>query len=671
MKEEKHHMLRPLKKLIQLGIVHERQMLIGLFIFSLGLRVGAVIYLGVPYPVYEDLMEPGQIAENLIRGAGYTFDFYGYRSEAPLQAFIPPHYPLLVYSVLRWTSEPALALGLVQAFIGSLMPILMYLLVRGFADHSAALLSAWLTAIYPVFVIQTARPLPTTLVGFLITAVMTTTVLVRRGGYGRSLALGLALGLAALARTTMLGLIPIVILWLWLNRWNVSRLWRKLGIALLVTALVISPWLIRNYLVFGEWVFSTNAGITFWNGNNPFTTGSGWDVYIERLRLYSGHPFPDYPADGIVTPRPYPLPNELETQVGELDELELDRQLLQAGIAFIQTQPRLWLNVTAQKLVSFWWFRPNIGMVRYLYNPEWLLPYKLVYVPLLALAVIGVILSLKQWRMYSLFYACFAYFSCAYVAFNVVSRYRFEIEQFLLLFASLALTQGIARSGESPSEESEDKWESFARKDAEFYVCTALDPGDFFPSGERTIANILHQYGSFLDDYGSALEIGCGVGRLAIPLARVFRHVTAVDISPTMLDKLAANCSQLGLKNVEACTPSGDWIRESWHDFAISLLVFQHIEDEAIIQGYIIGMYRCLKPGGIALLQFDTRARTVAYRLRNLIPDALLPRTQRRGIRRIRRSREELLALFSKVGFRLLANDGKQSESEVFVLRKG
>jgi hypothetical protein len=222
-----------------------------------------------------------------------------------------------------------------------------------------------------------------------------------------------------------------------------------LGIALIVAVLVISPWLIRNYLLFGKCVFSTNAGITFWNGNNPFTTGSGWDVYIERLRQYSGHPFPDYPEGGIVTPRPYPLPRELETQVDQLGELELDRRLLQAGMAFIQTQPRLWLSLTYQKLVSFWWFRPNIGAVGYLYNPEWILPYKLVYIPLLALAVTGIVLSFKQWRMYSLFYACFAYFTCAYVAFNVVSRYRFEIEQFLLFFASLALTQGIGRRGEA------------------------------------------------------------------------------------------------------------------------------------------------------------------------------------------------------------------------------
>jgi len=192
-------------------------------------------------------------------------------------------------------------------------------------------------------------------------------------------------------------------------------------------------------------VFSTNAGMTFWNGNNPFTTGSGWDVYVERLRAYTGRPLLAYPTQGIVATARYPLPKELEIQVGWLDELELDRRLFQAGVAFIQNQPRLWLNLTVQKLVSFWWFRPNIGTVRRLYDPEWILPYQALYALLLPLTVSGIILSFKQWRKYSLFYICFAYFTGAYVTFNVVTRYRFEIEQFLLFFASLALTQRIGR----------------------------------------------------------------------------------------------------------------------------------------------------------------------------------------------------------------------------------
>ena len=107
-------MFKLLKKSIQLVLAHERQMLIGLFILALGLRLAAVAYLGVPDPVKDS--ESGQIARNLTQGAGYTFDFYSYRTETPLRAFIPPLYPLLLYVAFRWRPDPATALGVAQSF---------------------------------------------------------------------------------------------------------------------------------------------------------------------------------------------------------------------------------------------------------------------------------------------------------------------------------------------------------------------------------------------------------------------------------------------------------------------------------------------------------------------------------------------------------------------------
>ncbi len=77
-----------------------------------------------------------------------------------------------------------------------------------------------------------------------------------------------------------------------------------------------------------------------------------------------------------------------------------------------------------------------------------------------------------------------------------------------------------------------------------------------------------------------------------------------------------------------------------------------------------------LKPGGVALLQFDTRPQTQAYRLRNTLPDVLLPRPWRRGIRRIRRSPDDLAKILTDAGFERVRDEGKGTEEHVFVLRK-
>jgi len=48
----------------------------------------------------------------------------------------------------------------------------------------------------------------------------------------------------------------------------------------------------------------------------------------------------------------------------------------------------------------------------------------------------------------------------------------------------------------------------------------------------------------------SVLDIGCGAGTLAIPLASKVRSVTATDISDEMLGHLEERCRELGLTNV-------------------------------------------------------------------------------------------------------------------------
>lgn len=48
----------------------------------------------------------------------------------------------------------------------------------------------------------------------------------------------------------------------------------------------------------------------------------------------------------------------------------------------------------------------------------------------------------------------------------------------------------------------------------------------------------------------TVLDVGCGAGTLAVPLASRVKSVTAMDISDKMLELLAARCKELGITNV-------------------------------------------------------------------------------------------------------------------------
>lgn len=222
-----------------------------------------------------------------------------------------------------------------------------------------------------------------------------------------------------------------------------------------------------------------------------------------------------------------------------------------------------------------------------------------------------------------------------------------------------------------------NRWEALAREDAEFYIAGRSVPDgdpqavhDFFESGRGPAAWMLEEVGDDLPGRDLALEIGCGVGRLLIPMAEHFSRVIGVDVAPTMLRKLRANCERFGIGNAEPMLVDEPWDRRGDADLVYSWLVMQHIADPALIASLIRRAAGTLRAGGVALLQFDTRPPSPAYRLRNALPDVLLPRMWRRGIRRIRRSPQRLGPLFGAAGLEVTRQLGPRTEEHVFILRK-
>lgn len=419
---------------------HSQRIVVLLFGLGLVLRLAAVAILGVPDPV--EHTESGQIAAGLIGGEGYAFDFYGLRPEAPLRSFVPPLYTLLVAFCLAVSSHPALLLGSVQALLSSLTPVCMYFAGRRLAGVRVALVAGLATAVYPVFVIQAARPLPLSLNAFLLSFLVLLMLYMPadRGLPIYAVGIGIVLGLLSLSRTSMLGLFPGFALWLWLNCHSYIRWPRTLLVTASVVTIILSPWLIRNYRSHGQMLpLTTNGGMTFWNGNNPFTTGSAWDVYADKARAYAGLTRAELPGEGIIVLKPYILPNGLQDRGGTLSELALDRALYEAGLEFVRQHPKQWFALLVQKTRSFWWFRPNLAKDSELYRKAWALPYQVLYTLVVVLFVSGIVASWRQWRTYAFLYYLFGYLTVTYALFNVVTRYRWEIEGVLLLFGAIGI----------------------------------------------------------------------------------------------------------------------------------------------------------------------------------------------------------------------------------------
>jgi cyclopropane fatty-acyl-phospholipid synthase-like methyltransferase len=223
---------------------------------------------------------------------------------------------------------------------------------------------------------------------------------------------------------------------------------------------------------------------------------------------------------------------------------------------------------------------------------------------------------------------------------------------------------------------SENRWETFARENAERYICTTggvdFSTPDgwrvFVQSGRDDVGQILAEASAHLSGWNRAIEIGCGVGRLAMPMSERFGEVVAVDVAPTMLRRLADNCRSASIENVKGFLPTEPWYEQGAADLIYSLIVFQHIESWDIIAEYCRRMAGCLAKDGVCYVQFDTRPRSLPSFVVSQLPDPLLPRPWRKGIRRIRRSRASLLNLFSASGLTVREELRQDTERHVFLM---
>ncbi|MCU0502718.1 MAG: hypothetical protein MUC51_13315 [Anaerolineae bacterium] len=412
--------------------------LVGIFLLALTLRLAAIALVG-PSPDIVGYSESGLTAANLVQGRGYTYDYYGLRQALPLQAFMPPLFVGFVYLCLKFSANPPLIFALAQAFLSALTCLAVYwLAIELSRNRIVALLAALGVACYPVLILMVTVPASLTLhLAVLAWALAFTAPLARRRSAGYALAAGVLWGVMGLGRPAMLAFLPCIVLWLALNR-DASRRWLRDGAVLVAAAvLIVVPWTIRNAAVLGRFVpVATNGGFVFWNGNNPFTTGSGHDVYTDKASQFLGRPV-DAQLPAVMQWQPYPLPPEIQRQVATLPETELDRRLLQAGLDFMRQEPRAWAALLGRKVIAFWWFRENLGAA---YEGSWTRYYKPLYILTLLLTAAGLALSVAQWRRYSLLYLFFGFTAVTYIGFQVLTRYRWEIEPFFLIFAALAVT---------------------------------------------------------------------------------------------------------------------------------------------------------------------------------------------------------------------------------------
>lgn len=169
-------------------------------------------------------------------------------------------------------------------------------------------------------------------------------------------------------------------------------------------------------------------------------------------------------------------------------------------------------------------------------------------------------------------------------------------------------------------------WEKWGREDPYFGVLAderfsadniASNRDEFFAAGRGFVTHLLRRYEHMFGPLprGSALDHGCGVGRLTFPLARQFEHASALDISPSMLAEARANAEEFKASNIDFALADDDLSNaQGQFDFVNSHIVLQHIP---VRRGMAIlaRLVDRVRPGGGFHLHVSFRTEPALWRL--------------------------------------------------------
>lgn len=283
-----------------------RAIVLAAVVLGVVLRLAFAFGYWVNKPLTLDEREYLLLATTLARGEGFTYaEPAGRPAERHFER--PPMFAVFVAGILRLTDDPLASaprddagvprgfprsstdvpasIKVAQSFIGAFVIVLIAALTARIAGGAGAAVAAMLAAVYPPLASSSGYVLAEPLYSALA---LTVVWLLGRGaglpgtgqadGPGRrgptmsmTLVAGALAGVAVLTKESMIFFLPLAFVWLLARRCPRAAIALALG-----AALVLTPWIARNYGVYGRFVLTApHGGVTFWTGNNALARGEG------------------------------------------------------------------------------------------------------------------------------------------------------------------------------------------------------------------------------------------------------------------------------------------------------------------------------------------------------------------------------------------------------------
>lgn len=416
-----------------------RTLILGLFLVAFAVRLAWVLTLAGPL-TWDDEREFAEVARHLVAGDGFVSS--SYRANPILPAYLA--------LTFRIFGEGFLAARVGQAVFGALTCVLVAMIAHRLFGATVAVVSATLVALYPPHVYLSGVFYVECL--FTLTIAVTVYCAVRaadaRATAGWAFATGVSFGIATLTRAIFLAYFPFLLLALLWAAGDARRGLTTCAALLLGVGMLIAPWSVRNYAAYGRPILvSSGLGTKLWQGNNELAAGDAddrelyWytDLWRDRAEsLEAGEQKDLATRYADVEARV----QALEAHTGDR-YMATDEVLMPIALRYMAAHPGRTLALFGKKLVTlFSPFSKTITSNAYT-TSTYRLVAQISYLPLLALAVVGVWLAGLRDHRVTILYGLLASIVVAYGLLNTCTRFRLPLDPFFIILASLPLARMI------------------------------------------------------------------------------------------------------------------------------------------------------------------------------------------------------------------------------------
>ena len=290
--------------------------------------------------------------------------------------FMPPLYPLFLFSIKIFFNslEPFLwSIQFIQLLLGVISIYLTNKILLQFFSEKLSAIGTLIFSLFPMNVYAVSQISSIILQIFLLNVFLYSYIkLFKKITNKHIIIFSLFSGLLILLRGEYFIFVILSLIYLYLNQKQII----KILIISMATLLIVSPYLYRNYNIFGVITITKSAGYNLLKGNHPRTKVEGVGMFsnIEKV-----------------------IP-EVKTQLEDLKskgpaqnyDLLQDKILMKQAIIFIKDNPLRYINLYVKKFLAFMFFDLSATYPNY-YSPMHIIPKVLIALS----SFIGIILAFR------------------------------------------------------------------------------------------------------------------------------------------------------------------------------------------------------------------------------------------------------------------------------------